>query len=109
VAKEVVVTIVPPESPQVRTLDDGERATEQLAAVIHPPAACPGCFAEAGHDWPEGTTSQYCLRCLGHMRRAYQCQRWNADPAHQSAAGQASFTAFSARWRAEQGLGAIRE
>jgi hypothetical protein len=52
--------------------------------------------------------------------RAEQCLAWNSDPAHQRLAGQArarqfsreyqvqagqqSFSAFSARWRARQGL-----
>jgi hypothetical protein len=75
-----------------------------LAAIVRPPVACPGCLAEAGQPWPEGTTSQYCPRCLRHLQRVYQCQRWNADPVHQSAVGHASYTAFSARWRAGQGL-----
>lgn len=79
-------------------------AAAALAAVVNPPTACPGCLALAGQPWPEGTTSAYCRRCLAQLRRVWQCQRWNADPAHQSAAGQASFAAFSARWRAEQGL-----
>jgi hypothetical protein len=38
------------------------------------------------------------------MRRVYQRKRWNADPAHQSLAGHASFDACSARWRASSGL-----
>ncbi len=59
-------------------------------------------------------------RCEETHRRREQCRGFNADrahqvaagrvrageftPAHQSQAGQASFSAFSARWRAEQGL-----
>lgn len=37
-------------------------------------------------------------------RRIRQCQEWNADHGHQVAAGLASFDAFSARWRAAQGM-----
>jgi hypothetical protein len=36
-------------------------------------------------------------------RQAMVC-RWNADSAHQQMAGLASWAAFSARWRARQGL-----
>ena len=35
---------------------------------------------------------------------AAQCRQWNADHARQVMAGHASWEAFSARWRAEQGL-----
>jgi hypothetical protein len=85
--------------------DVQERAiADEVNRLVHPPEACPGCLAEAGQSWPEGATSRFCPQCVSRARRVYQCQRWNADPTHQSAAGQASFTAFSARWRAEQGL-----
>lgn len=103
-AQEVVVSIVPHASAVVRAPGDDELAADALTMVAQLPMACPGCIAEAGQPWSDGATSQYCPRCLALMRRVYQCQRWNADPAHQSAAGHASFTAFSARWRAGQGL-----
>jgi hypothetical protein len=88
--------------------------------LVNPPSACPGCVAAAGQPWPAHTTSRYCRRCLAQLRRSVQCHIWNADRAHQvaagkaraaqftpesqAAAGHASFAAFSARWRAEQGL-----
>src|SRR5262249_29993202 len=75
-----------------------------LAAMVSPPAHCPGCRAESGQPWPEGATSRTCPRCISRMRRVWQVQKWNADPAHQSVAGHASWTAFSARWRASGGL-----
>jgi hypothetical protein len=81
-----------------------EEADTAITVLVRPPEACPGCLAEAGQPWPEGTTSRFCPHCVAHARRVYQCQRWNTDPAHQSAAGHASYTAFSARWRAGQGL-----
>ena len=37
-------------------------------------------------------------------RRGERFQQFNADPAHQRLAGIASWCAFSARWRAHQGL-----
>ena len=36
--------------------------------------------------------------------RQAMVRRWNADCAHQQMAGLASWAAFSARWRARQGL-----
>jgi len=84
-----------------------------LAAVVSPPAACPGCVAEAGEPWPVGATTCHCARCLDRIRRVYRCVTWNADHAHRVAAGHASWDAFSARWRASGGLpplstGAVR-
>lgn len=76
----------------------------RLAALIDPPAACPGCLAQAGQPWPADTTSRFCPRCRDRMRRVHQVKRWNRDHTHQTAAGVASFTAFSARWRASQGI-----
>ncbi len=79
-------------------------ATCTIAALVDPPAHCPGCLAEAGHSFPERATTRHCSRCLDRIRRVYQCARWNQDHAHQVAAGQASWDAFSARWRASGGL-----
>lgn len=75
-----------------------------LAVVVNPPRACPGCLARVGQPWPDNTTSAYCGKCVAQMRRIYQCRKWNANPAHQRAAGHASFSAFSARWRASSGM-----
>jgi len=75
-----------------------------LAAVVAPPAYCPGCLAETGQSFPECATTWHCSRCLDRIRRVYQCARWNQDHDHQVAAGHASWDAFSARWRASGGL-----
>ncbi len=75
-----------------------------ITVIVDPPAHCPGCFAEAGLPFPEGATTRHCRACLDRIRRVYQCARWNRDPAHQIAAGHASWDAFSARWRASGGL-----
>lgn len=76
--------------------DDTSCAPGAIAVVTAPPAACPGCLAAAGDPWPAGATSRHCSRCLNNIRRVYQVQRWNADPAHQAMAGRASWSAFSA-------------
>ncbi len=75
-----------------------------IAAMVDPPAYCPGCLAEAGLPFPEHATTRHCKACLDRIRRVCQCARWNRDPAHQIAAGHASWDAFSARWRASGGL-----
>lgn len=82
----------------------GDEDAGSIAALTQPPAACPGCLAAAGAPWPDGTTTRHCPTCLGLLRRVFQCQRWNAEHAHQVLAGQASWLAFSARWRASSGL-----
>ena len=96
-------------------------ADERIHQIVMLPSLCPGCWAMAGQTtWPEGTTSQYCAACVLRLRRSLQCQQWNAQTDHQRHAGQvraqsftsasqqiagfASWAAFSARWRAEQGL-----
>ena len=38
------------------------------------------------------------------MNQREQCQQWNSETIHQQMAGLASWAAFSARWRARQGL-----
>jgi hypothetical protein len=81
-----------------------DEIVQRIGAIVKPPAYCPGCLAAAGGSWPEGATSRYCAGCIETMRRVYQCQRWNADPAHQALAGHTSCDAFSARWRASSGL-----
>jgi len=81
-----------------------ESGHQPLLAIVDPPASCPGCLAEAGRPFPVGTTTRHCPRSLDRIRRVYQCARWNADHAHQVAAGRASWDAFSARWRAGGGL-----
>ena len=87
-------------------------------------------FTTAGQSWqcpndpacPQRVQGA-CRRCRDHLRRMRQVEAWNADHAHQVLAGQAraqeftseyqqqaghaSFAAFSARWRAEQGLGPL--
>lgn len=77
---------------------------EDIRAVACLLSACPGCQAEAGDPWPDGATTRHCPCCLDRIRRVYQIQRWNADHAHQVRAGRASWSAFSARWRASSGL-----
>jgi hypothetical protein len=74
-----------------------------VLALTDPPAHCPACLAEAGAPWPVGATSRHCAEHLEQLRRR-QCKGWNASRAHQVMAGQATFAAFSARWRAEQGM-----
>jgi hypothetical protein len=75
-----------------------------IAAIVDPPAYCPGCLAEAGLPFPARATTRHCPRCLDRIRRVYHCARWNQDHAHQVAAGHANWDAFSARWRASSGL-----
>ncbi len=79
-------------------------ATASIAAIVDPPAYCPGCLAEASLPFPTRATIQHCLRCLDRIRSVYRCARWNQDHAHQVAAGHASWDAFSARWRTSSGL-----
>jgi len=76
----------------------------RIATIVDPPGCCPGCVAEAGQSWPAGATSRHCARCLDRVRRVWQVNRWNRDHDHQVLAGRASWTAFSARWRASCGL-----
>jgi hypothetical protein len=96
------------------------RPLTSLVALVSPPAYCPGCYAKAGVRFPVGATTRHCGRCLARMRRSLQAHRWNADRSHQVAAGKArarrftlvhqraagnaSWDAFSARWRAGQGI-----
>ena len=72
--------------------------------------------------WSEGDRLEELERLAANASelRAMQCPEWNADhqhqvlagqaraqqftPDYQAAAGHASFDAFSARWRAQQGL-----
>jgi hypothetical protein len=61
-------------------------------------------MAEAGLPFPERATTRHCPWCLDRIRRVDQCARWNHDHAHQTAAGHATWDAFSARWRAGSGL-----
>jgi len=77
-----------------------EDADARIRSVVHPPAHCPGCLAEAGMTFPTGATTRHYPRCLDRIRRVYQCARWNHDHAHQVAAGHAIWDTFSARWRA---------
>ncbi|SRR5579875_650992 len=79
----------------------------RLLLLCDPPSACPGCLAQAGQPWPADTTSRFCPRCRDRLRRMAQVRRWNRDPVHQAMAGRASFDAFSARWRAQQGLATL--
>jgi len=72
-----------------------EDADARIRSIVHPPAHCPGCLAEAGMTFPTGATTRHCPRCLDRIRRVYQCARWNHDHAHQVAAGHASWDAFS--------------
>ncbi len=87
--------------------DDGTTADGEVArinALVDPPAYCPGCLAEAGLPWPDEATTRHCTHCLDRVRRVWQVNRWNRDRDHQVMAGRASWTAFSARWRASSGL-----
>jgi hypothetical protein len=40
-----------------------------LAALISPPAHCPGCLARDGLPWPDGATTRHCPRCLARLQR----------------------------------------
>jgi len=93
--EEIAVSILPDPAPAVGVQTDGtiacppaagvnEAAAARIAALVDPPAHCPGC--------------------LDRLRRAHQCATWNADHSHQVSAGHASWDAFSARWRASTGL-----
>jgi hypothetical protein len=103
------VSILPDPAPHLRddvlpSPKEEAAVAARIAALVDPPAYCPGCLAERGERWPDGATTRHCPRCLDRIRRVYQCARWNADHAHQVAAGRASWDAFSARWRASTGL-----
>lgn len=86
-----------------------------------PDPRCPFCVALAALPWPvEGMAAM--RLCAPHLTlwRQLQCRGWNADaqhqvkagqararqftPASQQRAGMASWSAFSARWRASGGL-----
>jgi|GEM_PF-5929206 len=85
-----------------------------------PDPRCSFCISLAALLWPVDASSM--RLCLFHVRlaRQLQCCGWNQDTAHQAhagraraatfttayqrMAGQASFAACSARWRAVQGL-----
>jgi hypothetical protein len=93
-----------------------------------PDPSCLFCIVLAALPFPdeaarnEGTPEQVCTFHRPLYRRL-QCQGWNADHTHpvlagrgraqqftrayQQAAGHASWDAFSARWRALQGLGPL--
>lgn len=49
-----------------------------LAALIYPPAHCPGCFARAGLPWPDGATTRHCPRCLARLQRQARLRRRRA-------------------------------
>jgi len=113
--EEIAVSILPDPAPAVGVQTDGtiacppaagvnEAAAARIAALVDPPAHCPGCLAERGEPWPAGATTRHRPRCLDRLRRAHQCATWNADHSHQVSAGHASWDAFSARWRASTGL-----
>ncbi len=51
----------------------------RLSALIKPPAACPGCLAQAGQPWPADTTSRFCSACL--VRLASSRKRSSRRPA----------------------------
>jgi len=112
--EEIAVSILPDPASAVGAETDrtiarplagaDEAAAARIAALVDPPAYCPGCLAERGAPWPDGATTRHCPRCLDRIRRVHQCATWNADRAHQVAAGHASWDAFSARWRASSGL-----
>src|SRR5690242_11198872 len=73
------------------------------AAGDVPDVRCPFCVALAALPWPAEETERLCATHLSDWRRL-QCRGWNADAAHQQMAGMASWSAFSARWRASGGL-----
>jgi hypothetical protein len=74
----------------VAAQEDETTSLAGIAAIVDPPAYCPGCLAEAGLPFPARATTRHCARCLDRIRRVYQCARWNQDHAHQVAAGHAS-------------------
>jgi len=96
-------------------LCDGERPADGPDA-LHPARAdprCPICVTLGALPWPEGiegrggdAAGEAVRLCPAHLRlwRVLQCRGWNADAEHQALAGRASWAAFSARWRAGQGL-----
>ncbi len=52
-----------------------------LAALICPPAACPGCVALAGQSWPANTTSRFCASCLARLVGAWRLSQLRAKGA----------------------------
>src|SRR5690348_18414900 len=93
------------------SVDDALRAgqavsagsTASASAGTSPDPRCPFCVALAALPWPAEGTERLCAPHLSDWRRL-QCRGWNADLAHQQRAGMASWSAFSARWRASGGL-----
>src|SRR5262245_60773639 len=56
-SKEVAVSILPDPVPAVGDLappspTDEASAAARIAALVDPPAHCPGCLAERGERWP---------------------------------------------------------
>lgn len=101
-------------APTCNSVNGTHEAAVNLSAVN-----CPDCQSAAAIALPLETLVRLCNDHLAARRQA-MCRARDADPAHQrtagiargagrtradqSAAGHASQTAFSARWRAEQGL-----
>jgi hypothetical protein len=48
--------------------DPAQDLDRVLAALVDPPAVCPGCLAAAGQAFPSRTTSRYCPSCLARLR-----------------------------------------
>src|SRR5579859_2172168 len=84
--------------------EDGEGG-QVVMVPDTPDPRCPFCVALAALPWPADGAGTMRL-CAPHLTRwrQLQCRGWNADPAHQQMAGMASWSAFSARWRAAGGL-----
>jgi hypothetical protein len=57
-----------PQPHQPAVTDPTTDPTTELAALVTPPAACPGCLAAASQPFPARTTSRYCPSCLAHLR-----------------------------------------
>lgn len=67
----------------VQALDGAAEDAEGNGAILAltaPPAACPGCLADAGVAWPSGMTSAFCpthLSRLAATRRRVNVSRWS--------------------------------
>ncbi len=86
----------------VRTISQGAQWSGTVLSGGDP--RCSFCVALGALPWPEeGTPLRLCPEHL-RLSRVLQCRGWNADHGHQVMAGHAAFAAFSARFRAEQGM-----
>jgi hypothetical protein len=44
-----------------------DRANAAILALVHPPTACPSCYAKAGHRFPTGATTRICPGCQAEL------------------------------------------